>query len=458
MSAETVTLESMCELIVDCPHSTPRWTDSGFIVLRNQNIRNGQLDLSSPSYTNEEGYEARTKRANPQAGDIVFTREAPMGEVCLIPEGLTCCLGQRQVLLRPKSTVTGEYLYWALQSPFVQYQISWNEGTGTTVSNVRIPVLKALQIPRQGNDEPIIADTLSSLVNKIHLNHQINQTLEQMAQTIFKNWFVDFEPVKAKMAALQAGGSEQDALLAAMQAISGKDEDQLSRLQTAQPEQYAELKATAELFPSAMQDSELGEIPEGWEAGKLNDLAALPNNRISTKALSQDSYISTENMLENRGGVCRASSLPSSATVLSFEPLQILVSNIRPYFKKIWFANYSGGRSPDVLGFECKYQGVSEYLYNLLYQDRFFDYMMLTSKGAKMPRGDKQAIMQFSFALSPIELMQRFSMWVSSFYKLIDSNDLESKFLASTRDTLLPKLLSGELAISNVTEAEEAEA
>src|SRR5690554_4339726 len=272
MSAETVALESMCELIVDCPHSTPKWTDSGFIVLRNQNIRNGQLDLSSPSYTNEDGYLSRIKRAIPQAGDIVFTREAPMGEVCLIPEGVTCCLGQRQVLLRPKSTVNGKYLYWALQSPFVQHQISWNEGTGTTVSNVRIPVLKSLQIPRQGSDEPMIADMLSSLANKIELNRQTNQTLEQIAQAIFKSWFVDFEPVKAKIAALEAGGSEDDALLAAMQAIAGSalfatdaaDADaatQLARLQAEHPEQYATLRATAELFPAAMQDSELGEIP-----------------------------------------------------------------------------------------------------------------------------------------------------------------------------------------------------
>ena len=280
MNVDTASLESMCELIVDCPHSTPKWTDSGVVVLRNQNIRNGQLKLSSPSYTNEAGYQSRVKRAVPQVGDIIFTREAPMGEVCLIPSGLKCCLGQRQVLLRPKETVNGEYLYWALQSPFVQHQISWNEGTGTTVSNVRIPVLKSLQIPRRGSDEQKIADALSSLAHKIRLNHQINQTLEQIAQALFKSWFVDFEPVKAKIVALEAGGSEEDALLAAMQAISGTSlfdagasaagaEEQLTRLQAERPEQYAELRATAELFPSAMQDSELGEIPVGWEVDSL---------------------------------------------------------------------------------------------------------------------------------------------------------------------------------------------
>ena len=194
MESKTETLDSLCVLIVDCPHSTPKWTDSGIVVLRNQNIRNGQLDLSSPSFTNEEDYQKRIKRATPQAGDIVFTREAPMGEVCLIPEGLKCCLGQRQVLLRPRSDVNGEYIFWALQSPYVQHQISWSEGTGTTVSNVRIPVLKALQIPRHPDNEDDIAKVLSSLARRIELNQQTNKTLEQMAQALFKSWFVDFDP------------------------------------------------------------------------------------------------------------------------------------------------------------------------------------------------------------------------------------------------------------------------
>ncbi|MEB3274640.1 MAG: restriction endonuclease subunit S, partial [Prochlorothrix sp.] len=138
----------MTELIVDCPHSTPEWTDSGVIVLRNQYIRNGRLDLSDPSYTTEDGYASRIKRAVPTAGDLVLTREAPMGEVCQIPEGVKCCLGQRMVLIRAdKSLVNPKYLLFVIQSPYLQHQISWNEGTGTTVSNIRLPNLRAFKIP-----------------------------------------------------------------------------------------------------------------------------------------------------------------------------------------------------------------------------------------------------------------------------------------------------------------------
>ena len=153
----TSTVDEMCELVVDCPHFTPEWTESGFVVIRNQNIRNGRLNLDDRSYTDEKDFLRRVKRAKPRTGDVIFTREAPMGEVCRVPEGLECCLGQRQVLLRPKPGLSGRYLFYALQSPYVRHQIFWNEGTGSTVSNVRIPALKALKIPRSTDEEAIAA-------------------------------------------------------------------------------------------------------------------------------------------------------------------------------------------------------------------------------------------------------------------------------------------------------------
>ena len=120
MSDHVETLDEMCDLIVDCPHFTPEWTTSGYLVIRNQNIRDGRLDLSESSYTHLEDFQRRVRRAKPRAGDIIFTREAPMGEVCLLPENLECCLGQRQVLLRPARDVDNRYLFYALRSPTVR--------------------------------------------------------------------------------------------------------------------------------------------------------------------------------------------------------------------------------------------------------------------------------------------------------------------------------------------------
>lgn len=241
MQSDVRPLRDLCSLIVDCTHSTPVWTDSGYLVIRNQNIKRGRLDLSSPSFTDAEHFAHRIRRAKPGEGDIIFTREAPMGEVCMIPKGLECCVGQRQVLLRPDpDVVDGRYLLYALQSPQVQHEIGWNEGTGSTVSNVRIPVLESLKIPTPSIAvQREIGSVLGALDDRIDLLRQTNATLESIAQALFKSWFIDFEPVHAK-----AHGREPEGMDA----------------------------GTATLFPNSFEASVLGEIPTGWELTTVSAL------------------------------------------------------------------------------------------------------------------------------------------------------------------------------------------
>ena len=297
-------------------------------------------------------------------------------------------------------------------------------------------------------DQERLTKVLGDLDKKISLNLSSNQTLEAMAQAIFQSWFVDFEPVKAKIAARAEG---RDPLRAAMSVISGKAD---AELDTLPPEQYEQLAATAALFPDEMEESELGEIPKGWASSSVADVAEFGGGKVDVSALSKDIYISTENMLENRGGVSRAASIPSVATVPSFRIGQILVSNIRPYFKKIWMARFDGGRSPDVLALEPIVPQSTEFLYNLMYQDAFFEFMTRTAKGAKMPRGDKDAIMGWKFPCPDEALMVCFSEKVRPYYEYINSLKSENDSLAELRDTLLPKLLSGELQVPHA----EAEA
>jgi type I restriction enzyme S subunit len=251
MSSDILTapLEELCEAVFDCPHSTPAWTDQGVVVLRSSNIRNGRLDLSSPSFTDEFHYEERSKRARIKAGDLVITREAPMGEVCLIPDNLRCCLGQRMVMLRPdQNQCHGQYLLYALQSKRVQDQIQSHEGTGSTVSNLRIPVLKQLLIPSPGIDtQKAIAHILGNLDDKIELNRKTNETLEAMAKALFKSWFVDFDPVRAKAEGRPTGLPDE----------------------------------ISDLFPDSFEDSELGEIPRGWVCSPLADHSIYLSRGIS---------------------------------------------------------------------------------------------------------------------------------------------------------------------------------
>lgn len=128
---------------------------------------------------------------------------------------------------------------------------------------------------------------------------------------------------------------------------------------------------------------------------ELSDICVYRNERISTNALNSHTYVSTENMLPDKGGITDAASLPTVFQTSKFRYGDTLVSNIRPYFKKIWFAEYDGGCSNDVLVFSAK-EGVDpKYLYYVLANDSFFAYSTATSKGTKMPRGDKTSIMQY---------------------------------------------------------------
>ncbi|PMO36372.1 restriction endonuclease subunit S [Vibrio breoganii] len=202
-----------------------------------------------------------------------------------------------------------------------------------------------------------------------------------------------------------------------------------------------------EHFPEKLVESELGLIPEGWDVGTLSDVAKYSSARTNTDSITLENYISTENMLAEKKGVTAASKLPTAKTVAAYKQGDILVSNIRPYFKKIWLAEGNGGRSNDVLGFEAVSANTDSYLMNLLYQDTFFEYMTRTSKGAKMPRGDKTAIMNWDMAVPPVELREAFSAIVDKFYQLIPQNRAQNATLESLRDTLLPKLLSGEIEL-----------
>lgn len=139
----------------------------------------------------------------------------------------------------------------------------------------------------------------------------------------------------------------------------------------------------------------------------LSDICYFVNEKISLSELTKDTYISTENMLTNRGGITVASALPSITQTQAFKVGDVLVSNIRPYFKKIWHATFNGGCSNDVLVFRAKESIDSDFLYYVLADDAFFNYATGTSKGTKMPRGDKSAIMQYGVPNIALSLQTR---------------------------------------------------
>lgn len=132
-----------------------------------------------------------------------------------------------------------------------------------------------------------------------------------------------------------------------------------------------------------------------WPLIKIREVANYVNEKMRVRDISIYEYVSTENMLVNKGGIVKATILPSKGNITKYCPGDVLLSNIRPYFKKIWLAKNEGGCSTDVLVIRAKQEMDSTFLYYCLSQDKFFDYVVAVSRGTKMPRGDKNAILEF---------------------------------------------------------------
>ncbi|MDE8029270.1 restriction endonuclease subunit S, partial [Escherichia coli] len=204
-------------------------------------------------------------------GDLILSNSGTAG----LPKfmEITACIHDGWQVFTELVDIDKEFLYYVLLN--IRSKLLHN-AYDSTMKNLTLDMVRDAQVRLpQIKEQKRIAGVLSSIDGMIECNQNVNQTLEQMAQALFKSWFIDFEPVKAKIAVLEAGGSQEDATLAAMTAISGKDADSLTIFKREYPEKYAELRATAELFPPTMQESELGDIPAGWSSQRMSNIATL---------------------------------------------------------------------------------------------------------------------------------------------------------------------------------------
>ena len=184
--------------------------------------------------------------------------------------------------------------------------------------------------------------------------------------------------------------------------------------------------------------------------GALSDICRYTKDRIAVSELSLGNYYSTENMLPGKAGFTEATSLPTTPQTTRCNAGDVLVSNIRPYFKKIVLCHSEGGCSTDVLCFAPKAPAYSAYLFCTLYADRFFDFMVAGSKGTKMPRGDKQQIMTYPVYIPTESELTAFADFATPILSQIHGSNEENARLEHLRDTLLPKLMSGEIDVSDI--------
>lgn len=169
---------------------------------------------------------------------------------------------------------------------------------------------------------------------------------------------------------------------------------------------------------------------ESWKEVKLGSIAPYWTKKIEAELLNEHNFISADNMRPDKGGITSSDYVPTSGKATHFSANDILVSNIRPYFKKIWFSKNDGGCSNDVIVFRAKPKAVDpQFLYYCLSKDDFFDYMMAGSNGTKMPRGNKKSIPDYSIHLPPLLTQRKIATILSAYDDLIENNLKRIKFL-----------------------------
>ena len=285
----------------------------------------------------------------------------------------------------------------------------------------------SLNIPDKETQQKIL-DIITPLDDKIELNTQINQTLEQTAQALFKSWFVDFDPVRAKVQALSDGLSLEQAELAAMQAISGKTPEELTALSQTQPDRYAELAETAKAFPCEMVEVDGVEVPKEWEVKRIDEvIQKIPvGKKYSSKTAFSEGLVPI--LDQGRSGVIGYHNDKPGVKASIEDPI-IVFANHTCYMRLI---SYDFSAIQNVFAFKGKECNLYWLYLATLGKQEFVEY-----------KGHFPDFLIKEIIVPPEELTELFGKYVKESFSKIFINDRENSNLAKIRDLLLPKLLNG---------------
>ena len=303
---------------------------------------------------------------------------------------------------------------------------------GAGAAGIRGSDLAKLEVPYiEYSKQKEIADSLYSFDQKIQLNTQINQTLEQIAQALFKSWFVDFDPVHAKVQALSDGLSLEQAELAAMQAISGKTPEELTALSQTQPDRYAELAETAKAFPCEMVEVDGVEVPKGWEVKYLKDICNIVYGKnLPTTKLIKEGY-----------PVFGGNGVIGYYDKFLYETPQTLVSCRGAASGKVLYSLPYSFVTNNSLVIEHEKSGLS---YFYIYEALKLQNLTELTSGSAQPQMTIANMASVQILVPSEKINEAYKKHVSLFYDKRYQNNLESEKLIETRDLLLRKLLNGE--------------
>ena len=368
-------LGDACTELSDGLHKAPIFVEGGdYIFVNAKNIAKGYIVDNDP--TKKSTYEEYLKYSSPlNDTTILYSIDGTIGNIALY-RGEKCILGKVACYINPNPQILDRmFLYYSLQSPHFNAYID-QMSTGSTIQHISLKTMRNYVFTCPPLDkQKQIASILTSLDDKIDLLNRENATIEAMAETLFRQWFIE-------------------------------------------------------------------EAKEDWEKGKLGEICEYAKEKADIANIDRNTYITTENMCSNKQGVVPPSSVPENIQVTIYSPDDILLSNIRPYFKKLWLSDRNGGCSNDVLCIRSKSKIFKYFVYYTIRQDEFFDYVMLGSKGSKMPRGDKHHIMNWPIQKPPKQMLELFNEFVLRSIGKMQNNNRQILCLEKQRNTLLPKLMS----------------
>ena len=398
------------------------YTQHGIPVIRGSNLTLGTSRFRAGEFVFVSQETAqRLARSLCRPFDIVFTKKGTLGQTGLVPDSGPYDLyllssNQMKLTVDQRQADPLFVYYFVSSSESTRKIIQDSEATGVPKTNLAYLRNFPITLPPLP-DQRAIAHILGTLDDKIELNRRMNETLEALAQALFKSWFVDFDPARAK--------------------AEGRD--------PGLP------KPLASLFPDSFEDSELGEIPKGWETGTLGDIADHPRRGVRPNDMEPTiPYIALEHMprrsiaLSDWGAV---DGLESNK--FKFKKGEILFGKLRPYFHKVGVAPVDGVCSTDIVVVTPRTEEWFGFVLGHISSDTFVEHTNASSTGTRMPRTSWSEMARYPMVVPPESVAKAFTFHARPAVDHIIASIHESRTLAALRDTLLPKLISGELRVKD---------
>ena len=425
------------------------YVEKGIPVIRGTNITGGPNFEGEFVYISEEKADTLGS-SNVYQDDLVFPHRGSIGEVGILLHKKRYVLSSSLMKLTcDQEKAHPMFIYYFFKSPKGKHELLKNAsqvgtpGIGQPLTSLKSIELKLPPLPEQ----KAIAHILGSLDDKIELNRKMNATLEAMAQALFKSWFVDFDPVIDN--ALAAGNPIPPVLQA---------KAELRRLNA--EIHNSSLRTHHSLFPAAFQQTDsMGWIPDGWEVKQLGKIAQNIRSGVDPTILpSETPYVGLEHIDRHSFSLSRwgvATDVDSQKS--HFEPKDFLFGKLRPYFHKVCQVNSEGICSTDILVIRPRHEDDAGYVGCQIFEPEFVEYANLRSTGTRMPRASWKDMAKYEVACAPHEIRKSFNVLVEPIREKCAESIAANQTLTKLRETLLPKLISGDLRIPETEQlAEEA--